>query len=128
MHWEGDLRFRGGREGGPSVVLDGSKVAGPGAVDAVGLALAACSGQDVLAMLAKRRTPAEKLEIDVRYARVNGTPRRLAAFHLVFRVHTASAPHHVERAARLAVEKYCSVASSLAPDVRITTSVEVEAP
>jgi putative redox protein len=128
VHWDGDLRYRGGREGGASVLLDGSKTAGPGAVDAVGIALAACSAQDVVSMLAKRRTPVEKLEIDVRYARVNGTPRRLAAIHLLFRVRTASAPHHVERAAALAVEKYCSVASSLAPDVRVTTSVEVEAP
>jgi putative redox protein len=128
VQWDGDLRFRGGREGGATVLLDGAKVAGPGAVDAVGIALAACSGQDVVAMLAKRRTPVEKLEIDVRYARVNGTPRKLAAIHLVFRVRTASPAHHVERAASLAVEKYCSVASSLAPEVRITTSVEVEAP
>jgi putative redox protein len=97
-------------------------------VDAVGIALAACSGQDVVSMLEKRRTPVQKMEIDVRYARVDGTPRRLAAFHIVFRVHTTSAPHHVERAASLAVEKYCSVASSLAPDVKITTAVEVIAP
>jgi putative redox protein len=109
-------------------VLDGKKAAGPGAVDAVGIALAACSGQDVVSMLEKRRTPVQKMEIDVRYARVDGTPRRLAAFHIVFRVHTTSAPHHVERAASLAVEKYCSVASSLAPDVKITTAVEVIAP
>jgi putative redox protein len=128
VHWDGELRFRGGREGGATVLLDGSRAAGPGAVDAVGIALAACSGQDVVAMLAKRRTPVERLEIDVRYARVNGTPRRLAAIHLTFRVRTTSEAHHVERAASLAVEKYCSVASSLAPDVRITTSVEVEAP
>jgi putative redox protein len=128
VQWDGEKRFRGGREGGATVLLDGAKAAGPGAVDAVGIALAACSGQDVVSMLAKRRTPVEKLEIDVRYARVDGTPRKLARIHLVFRVRTASDPHHVERAASLAVEKYCSVASSLAPDVQITTSVEVEAP
>lgn len=128
VEWEGDLRFRGGREGGPTILLDGRKVAGPGAVDAVGIALATCSAQDVVEILSKRRTPVEALEIEVRYARADGTPRRITALHLLFRVRTASAPHHVERAVSLAVEKYCSVACSLASDVRVTTGVEVEAP
>jgi putative redox protein len=128
VEWDGDLRFRGGREGGPSIVLDGRKRAGPGAVDAVAIAVAACSSQDVVEILAKRRTPAEALSVEVRYSRVDGTPRRLETIHLVFRVRTASERPHVERAVALAVEKYCSVASSLASDVRITTEVELEAP
>jgi putative redox protein len=128
VDWDGELRFRGGREGVPPIVLDGRRVAGPGAVDAVAVALAACAAQDVVEILSKRRTPAESLRMDVRYVRVDGTPRRLAAIHVLFKVKTASEPHHVQRAADLAVQKYCSVASSLAPDVRVTSSVEVEAP
>jgi putative redox protein len=128
VEWEGEHRFRGGRESRPSVLLDGSKVAGPGAVDAVAIALATCSAIDVVDILEKRRTPAESLTIEVSYARVDGTPRRISALHLAFRVRTASELPHVERAVSLSVEKYCSVASSLSSDIGITSEVVLEAP
>ena len=43
-------------------------------------------------------------------------------------VRTASDRSHVERAVKLSVEKYCSVAASLRDEVCITHEVEVEAP
>jgi putative redox protein len=128
VEWEGGRRFRGGREGQPSILLDGSKGSGPGAVDAVAIALATCSAIDVVEILEKRRTPAESLAVEVRYARVDDTPRRISAVHLLFRVRTASELPHVERAVSLSLEKYCSVASSLSSDIRITTGVELDAP
>jgi putative redox protein len=128
VRWDGEHRFHGGRDGRPSITVDGKKVVGPGAVDTLVISLVACSSMDVVDILEKRRTPAQSLDVDVRYARVNGTPRKLEAVHLVFRVRTASEPHHVERAVNLAVHKYCSVASSLSSEVCITTEVQVEAP
>jgi putative redox protein len=128
VHWDGEHRFHGGREGRPSITVDGKKVAGPGAVDTLVISLVACSSMDVVDILDKRKTPAESLAVDVRYARVDGTPRRLDAVHLVFRVRTASEAHHVERAVELSVRKYCSVATSLRDEVCITTEVRVEKP
>lgn len=126
--WEGGKCYRGGREGAPAIVLDGDRQAGPGAVDAVAIALAVCSSQDVENILRKRRTPAESLEIDVRFARAPEPPRRILEMRLVYRVRTTSAVQHVERAVALALDKYCSVSASLAPDVRVTTAVEVAPP
>lgn len=128
VNWEGGRRYRAGREGAPSILLDGDRKDGPGSVDAVISGLAACSAIDVVDILEKRRTPVAALQVDVRYSRVDGIPRRLEHVHLVYRVKTASAPHHVERAVELSREKYCSVSASLAPEVRITTEVEVEEP
>jgi uncharacterized OsmC-like protein len=45
-----------------------------------------------------------------------------------FTVATRSEIQHVERAAELSIEKYCSVASSLAPDTSLTWSVELAQP
>lgn len=128
VRWEGGRRYRGGREGAPHVLLDGERLAGPGPVDSVLLALAACSAIDVVDILEKRRTPALALGVDVRFARSGEPPRSVTRAHLLFRVRTASAPHHVERAVQLSRDRYCSVSASLAPGIPITHEVEVEEP
>ena len=52
--------------------------------------------------------------------------RRINQEHrLVYRVTSASDLHHVERAVKLSLEKYCSVATSLAPDIPVEWSVEL---
>jgi putative redox protein len=126
VRWEGEHRFQGGREGKPPITVDGAKKLGPGAVDTLIISLVACSSMDVLDILEKRKTPVESLQVDARYARFDGVPRRLTDVHLVFRVRTSSDKHHVERAVKLAVEKYCSVATSLSEQVCITHEVELE--
>ena len=128
VQWDGEHRFRGGREGKPPIVVDGAKKEGPGAVDTLVISLVACSSMDVVDILEKRKTPAESLEVEVQYARVSSVPRKLSDVHLLFRVRTASEKHHVERAVELSVYKYCSVASSLSDEVCITTSVEISPP
>ena len=126
--WEGGQRFRAGRPGGPTLLLDGAREAAPGPVDGLVAAIAACAATDVVEILEKRRTPAASLEVRVEFARAVGPPRRLTAARLLFRVATASEAAHVERAVALTIEKYCSVASSLAPDVDLSWSVELAAP
>ena len=121
--WAGGKRYEIGRaSGGPTVTIDTE--AGPGPVDTLLGALAACSAMDVEAYLAKRRTPVETLEVVVEGERRAQAPRRLTAALLEFRVGGASIePEHAERAVRLAVEQYCSVATSLAGDVVLSTRV-----
>lgn len=126
--WEGGRRYRGGRPNGPTLLLDGDRQAAPGPVDAVLVALASCSAIDVVDILEKRRTPAAALGVRVEFARAPQPPRRLTEVRLAFRIATASERHHVERAIELSLEKYCSVASSLAPDTSITWTLQVELP
>jgi putative redox protein len=124
--WEGGMRYRGGPEGGPALLLDGHREAAPSPVDALLVAIASCSAIDVVDYLDKRRTPPTACSVTVRFSRAPTPPRRLTELHLVFRVATDSAREHVERAAQLSFEKYCSVASSLAPDTRLTWEVELQ--
>jgi putative redox protein len=125
MTWEGGMRFRGGRAGGPAFVLDGDSEAGPTPPDALVSALAACSGIDVVNYLEKRRTPARSLAVSVRFSRMPTTPRRVTAANLHFVVDTDSPPEHVGRAVQLSFDNYCSVAKSLAPDTVLTYTVEI---
>jgi len=126
--WEGGKRFRGGLPGGPTLVLDGERKVAPSPVDTLLVALATCSGIDVLDILEKRRTPAESLSVHLEFSRAPTPPRRLTEVQAFFKVVTASEKHHVARAVELAFEKYCSVSSSLAPDIVFTWHVEVTPP
>lgn len=124
--WAGEHRFDTGRPGGPTARLDGTGATGQSPVDAVLSALAACAGIDVVDILAKRRTPVEKLTVDVEAERREELPRRITKATVVFRVDGAGIEAaHAERAVQLAFEKYCSVSASLAPDVDIVTKVVV---
>lgn len=121
--WEGGRRWRGGPAGGPTLLLDGRRQEAPSPVDALLVALAACSGIDVVDYLEKRRTPPSSASVSVRFSRAAATPRRITAAHLVFRVATGSPREHVERAAQLSFEKYCSVSSTFAPDTALSWEV-----
>ena len=125
--WEGDQRYRGGRPGGATLVVDGGREAGPSPVETMLVSLAACSSIDVVEVLNKRRTPPTRVEVQVKFARAPAAPRRLTAIHLLYRVATDSAAHHVARAVELSVQKYCSVVHSLKQDIDLEGEVEVEA-
>ena len=118
--WAGEQRFDAGRPDGPTLRLDGTGATGQGPVDALLSALAACAAIDTVEILAKRRTPVERLEIEVTGERVDTVPRRLRSVMLQFQVDgTGIERVHAERAIGLSIEKYCSVRDSLARDVAI---------
>jgi putative redox protein len=125
VQWQGGKRFLGGRQGGPGVIVDGDRVAGPGAVDTLLVALASCSAMDVVAYLEKRRTPAVNLRVQVEAERAIKPPRRLTAVRLRFVIDADAELEHARRAIALAVEKYCSVASSLDPALPIAWEMEL---
>lgn len=124
--WEGERRYRGGPAGGPTLTVDGNRQVAPSPVDTLVIAMASCSAIDVVDYLEKRRTPAASLSVSVRFSRAPSPPRRLTDAHLTFRVATDSPREHVERAVQLSFEKYCSVSNSLAEDLRLEYSVELE--
>lgn len=120
LSWRGEERFDAGRPGGPVLRLDGDGTTGQSPVDGVLSALAACVSIDVVAILDKRRTPVERLEIDVLGERADGTPRRLVVVAMTFQLDGAGIERvHAERAIDLALNKYCSVRDSLSRDIAI---------
>lgn len=126
LRWAGEHAFDGGRDGGPSVHIDGSAPDGPSPVDALLLAIGACAGYDVVDILAKQRTPLASMDIDVLGERVNEIPRRLKRVLLTFRIAGEGIePEKAERAVALSIEKYCSVRASLREDVVVEWKVEL---
>jgi putative redox protein len=125
VRWEGEMRYRGGPAGGPSLLMDGRREAAPSPVDALLISLATCAAIDVVEILEKRRTPPRSLDVRVRFSRAATPPRRVTDLTLVFRVDTDSARVHVERAVDLSFSKYCSVANSLASDIEVAWEIEL---
>jgi putative redox protein len=122
--WRGGQRFETGRVGQPSALIDGQGTAGQSPPDALLSALAACSAIDVVDILAKRRTPVSALDVEVVGQRRTEHPRRFTAVDLTFHVTGDGVERaHAERAVALSLERYCSVASSLAPDIVVQTVV-----
>ena len=124
--WEGEHRFDTGRPGGPVARLDGSAKAGQNPVDAIVSALAACVGIDVVDILGKRRTPPDGLVVDAHAERRAEHPRRVERVRMDFVIDGPGIELlHAERAVALAIEKYCSVAATLATNVVVETRVVV---
>lgn len=121
--WRGEHRFDAGPEGRTAPVDADSKTA-PGPVETLLNALATCSAVDVLDVLTKRRTPAERLVVNVTATRRSEAPRRVERLDVEFVIDGAGIlAEHAERAIQLSFEKYCSVAASLAPDIVAETTL-----
>ena len=122
--WVGAHRFDAGHPGVPTAHIDGESIMGQSPPDALLSALATCSGIDLIDILAKRRTPVERLTIDVEGNRRATPPRRFEHIRLTFEVVGKGIERvHAERAVHLAFEKYCTVAASLAPDIAVDALV-----
>jgi putative redox protein len=115
--WLGDRLFDAGPIGRQHRIDAGAKEA-PGPVETLLSAVATCSGIDLIDILAKRRTPIERLGISVVAERRPEFPRRVQRLEIEYRIDGAGIDREqAERAMQLSFEKYCSVAASLAPDI-----------
>ena len=119
--WVGDHRFEAGPEGRRHTIDAGGSTGertAPGPVEALLNAVATCSAIDVIDILAKRRTPVEKMSVVVTAERRGEHPRRVQRLDIEYRIDGAGIdPEHAKRAMQLSFERYCSVAASLAADI-----------
>jgi putative redox protein len=121
--WRGEHRFDAGPEG-RTVPIDADSKVAPGPVETLLNALATCSGVDVLDVLTKQRTPAERFVVNVTATRRSEAPRRVQRLEMEFQIDGAGITvEHAERAVQLSFEKYCTVAASLAPDIVAETTL-----
>ena len=130
---QAELRWKGGsvltcRSGDVEATLDWESRTGASPVQALVFALAGCMAADVVLVLEKGRQPLRGLSARVRAARAENPPRRLLRVDIRFTITGDVPADKVERAIHLSRETYCSVWHSLARDIELTTSFEVEPP
>lgn len=119
--WKGGLLWQAGIDD-RTHLLDGDSKQAPSPVETFLGALGACAASDVVEILAKQRTPVERMEVDVMAVRRSEYPRRLMSVELTLTIDgTGIERAQAERAIALSIEKYCTVAASLAGDIDLAT-------
>jgi putative redox protein len=126
MRWREQLVFEGGSRGRPPVVVDGDSAVATSPVELLLLAGATCTSADVVSILEKMRVGLRSLEVAMTGTRREEHPRRFTAIHFQFSVSGTGADEtKVRRAVDLSLEKYCSVMTSLAPDIQVSYDVTI---
>lgn len=98
----------------------------PSPVDAVLMALAGCSGMDVISILRKMRQQVTSYSIEVHAERREEHPRIFTKIELIHHVHGCCVRKEaVERAIELSDTKYCSVHAMLHDAVQIESRYEI---
>ncbi len=124
--WVGDLQFVGTDSGGHSVVLSADKAArGMRPSEMLLVSLAACSGVDVVEIMAKKRKPLSRLEIVITGEHAPEPPWAYQTIHALYKLRGRDLTDKaVSQAVQLAIEKYCSVAATVRGVARLTTAFE----
>jgi putative redox protein len=128
LAWRHDLVFEDGVAGRPPAVLDGAAAAGPSPMEMLLLALAGCTGADVVSILKKKRADLRAFRVEVVGERRDEHPKRYTAITLRYHVTAPGlAEEHARRAIDLSLEKYCSVTHSLAKDIAVRYELLLDA-
>lgn len=127
VRWVDKAQFVGTDSGGHSVVLSGdSEQTGVSPSEMLLVALASCTGIDVVEIMTKKRQPLNRLEIVVTGDRDPDPPWPYRTIHMTFRVTGAHLTEKaISQAISLSQEKYCSVAATVRGVARITTDYEI---
>lgn len=87
-------------------------------------ALAGCGAVDIVLMLKKRRKTIQKFIIETDGTRRDEAPRYFTKIHCTYRITSPDVTkEELHKTAALALEKYCSVASSLKSEITFTAEV-----
>ena len=128
VKWAGNGFFVATSPGGHAQVLesDHARNAAASPVELLLIALGGCTGIDVVSILEKKRMKVTSYEAVISGERSPDHPKKFLSMHV----------HHivggegiltqaVARSIELSETKYCSVAASLEPGVKITSSFEI---
>lgn len=121
LRWLEGQRYAGVDSAGHRVALASGGEAGVRPADALLLALAACAAHDVVAIVRKQRGVLRRLVVLVDGERAEKPPRAFRRIHLRFEAAADGiSGAQLHRAADLALNTYCTVRASLAPQIAVT--------
>ena len=128
--WKNELAFVGQDTTGTTLqmgTLDGKPGISP--MHLLLIAVAGCTGEDIVSILQKKRLTLSNMQVRVRGLRANDYPKIWTDIHITYLVWgEAIQPRDVEQAIQLSEDKYCSVRLMLGKAARITSEYRILKP
>ncbi|MGB8213389.1 MAG: OsmC family protein [Anaerolineales bacterium] len=128
--WKNEMAFVGQNAAGGSVQmgsLDGKPGIGP--MQLLLVALAGCTGEDIVSILNKKRLKPVDMQVRVRGKRATDYPMVWTDIHVTYLIWGENiAPKDLEQAIRLSEEKYCSVGLMLGKVAKVTSEYQLLKP
>ena len=113
--WQGGSIYEGTTANGSSIFFDtdAAHSDGPNPMEAVLMALCACTSVDVVSILQKKRQPVLGLRVSATAEQATEPPRVFTHIKLTYAVSGRVSRQAAERAVELSKGKYCSVSKRL---------------
>ena len=93
------------------------------------VALAGCTGMDVVSLMGKMRVPFEDIKIHVTGDLTEEHPRKFVRMKIVYEIYGKGIdPKKIEKAVNLSQEKYCGVSASYKESMEITHEIKIIEP
>ncbi len=128
--WKGEMTFVGQNAVGGTVqmgALDGKPGVGP--MQLLLVAIAGCTGVDILSILQKKRAALSDMQVRVSGKRADDYPMIWTHIHVTYLIWGESIkPKDVEQAIELSEDKYCSVGIMLGESAKITSEYRILKP
>lgn len=132
VRWVEGLQFVGSPPSNHAITLDGSEKGG-GADSAIHpgelllVALAGCTGMDVISILKKMHLEVKEFEVRVEAEAAEEHPKAWKKIHLTYYLVGEKIPEDkLKHAIELSQNKYCSVSATLRTPVEVTYSYQTE--
>jgi putative redox protein len=128
--WKGELTFVGQNPAGGTVQmgeLDGKPGIGP--MQLLLVAIAGCTGEDIVSILQKKRTKLSDMQVQVNGKRADDYPMVWTHIHITYLIWGEDIKtKDVEQAIELSETKYCSVGLMLGKSSKITSEYRILKP
>jgi putative redox protein len=124
--WKREMEFDGHSESGHNVLFDAgaAHANGPTPMEAVLMALCACTSVDVVSILQKKREPLTNLTVSATAEQAAAPPRVFTRVRLTYVIGGAVSKKAAEDAVGLSKNKYCSVSKMLEKAAHIDYIIE----
>lgn len=129
-NWKGELTFIGQNEAGGSTQMGSFEgKAGIGPMQLLLVAIAGCTGEDIVSILQKKRVKLTDMQVKVSGERADDYPKIWTDIHINYLLWgNGIKPRDVEQAIELSENKYCSVGLMLGKSSRITSEYHIFKP
>ncbi|MFZ5431278.1 MAG: OsmC family protein [Bacteroidota bacterium] len=130
IDWLGNMAFNA-QVNGHEIILDatdavGGENRGPRPKPLMMVALAGCTGMDVVSILKKMRVEVEGFSVRVEGELTDEHPKHFTGMHIIYEFRGKDLPmDKLQKAVSLSEERYCGVSVSYRKAMNITTEIRV---